>query len=463
MEQKILIVDDDALVRDFFLTILPKRGYAVTTAEDGEEALEKLAAEPFDLIISDIKMPRRDGLSLLNEVIGRFPITPVIMLTAFGSIEGAVQAMRLGAFDYLAKPVTDLGQLDMVLNRGMRHRMLMVENQQLKVAAAGSATFAQMVGPGKKMQRVFELVKSVAPSNATVLITGPSGTGKELVARAIHNQSARSSGPFIRVNCAALPEGLVESELFGHEKGSYTGAYRATKGRIEAANGGTLLLDEIGEMPVGTQAKLLRALQEREIERVGSVESVKVDIRLVATTNVDLEKAVAEGKFRQDLFHRINVIPIQLPSLSDRRDDIPMLAYHFLRRASKNNSRPIDKISDSAMKHLVSRKWEGNVRELENAIERAVVLSTGLQLEIKDFYVEEAPEDTFEAFPTASYPADLPSSSSFEPITIEELEKRHILATLDSLGGHRLRTAEQLGISIRTLRNKLNEYKFGEE
>ncbi len=451
---RIMIVDDEEIVRDFFIEALSRRGIEPVICVDGSDAVEKLKDNPVDLVITDMRMPKMNGMELLSHIQGFYPTIPVIMLTAYASVEHAVEAMRSGAFDYLCKPVTDLKQLEVALVRAMQYRMILVENSQLKVELNGRYRFDRLVGPGEKMQRIFTMLSTVAPTQATVLIQGPSGTGKELVARAIHHNSPRVKAPFMQVNCAALPDGLIESELFGHEKGAFTGAIRTTKGKFEAANGGTILLDEIGEMPTNLQAKLLRVLQEREIQRVGSTDTVKIDVRLIATTNIDLDKAVEDGNFRQDLYYRLNVIPIKLPSLSERKDDIPFLATYFLKRYTKIHGRKAERISENAMLHLLNAPWQGNVRELENAIERAVVMSDGDQIDLKDFFMgAEAPSQIFEqAMPISTM-------MPVEAISIAELEKQHILRTLQVQDGHRAQTADLLGISIRTLRNKLNEYR----
>lgn len=454
----LLVVDDEEIVRDFFTAALKRRGVKAVTCRDGVEACETMENISFDIVITDIRMPRMDGMDLLKHILGFHPTVPVIILTAYGTIEGAVESMRTGAFDYLQKPVTDLEQLDIVLRRAIQYRRLLVENQQLKCELSDRYCFDKLVGPGSEMQRIFELLATIAPTQATILIQGESGTGKELVARAIHYNSPRAKAPFIKVNCAALPEGLIESELFGHERGAFTGAIRTTRGKFEAANGGTLLMDEIGEMPFGLQAKLLRVLQEHEFQRVGSTESVKVDVRLLATTNIDLKKAVAEERFRRDLYYRLNVIPIMLPPLSRRRDDIPVLAYHFLRRYNRMHCRKVERISNEAMRYLSSAPWPGNVRELENSIERAVVMCRSDQIELTDFFITEELPDLGDRSAVS-----VPEIQSSQSLTIAELEKQHIIRTLNANDGHRARTAEMLGISIRTLRNKLNEYRCSGE
>lgn len=450
-----LVVDDEELIRDFLSETLTRRGFETYTCTNGANAQEIMSNQTFDLVITDIRMPVVDGIELLRWIVGNHPTIPVIMLTAFATIESAVDTIKIGAFEYLCKPVTDLKELDRLLAKAMQHRRLLVENQWLRGQITSRYKFDQLVGPGPEMQRIFELLATVAPTQATVLIQGASGTGKELVARAVHFNSLRSNRPFIKVNCAALPEGLIESELFGHEKGAFTGAIRTTRGMIEAANGGTLLLDEIGEMPIGLQAKLLRVLQEKEFQCVGSNETVKVDFRLIATTNIQLEDAVRRADFREDLFYRLNVIPIKMPSLDERRSDIPVLAHHFLHRFAKLHGRKIDGISAEAMRYLLQAPWRGNVRELENSIERAVVMCKSENVELTDFFLNEEPP----AIPVSGSEKKT-NLAVDENITLAELEKRHILATLQRLDGHRAQTAESLGISIRTLRNKLNEYRL---
>ena len=451
----ILVVDDDASIREFFRIALEKRGVETTICANGHDAQVAMTRQTFDIVISDIRMPKVDGMELLRWILGKYPLTPVVMLTAYATIPGAVEAMRIGAFDYIAKPITDLMQLDLQLFRALQHRQMQVENQWLKRFTERSQ-FDKLVGPSQQMQRIYEILSTVAPTDVTVLVQGASGTGKELVARAIHFNSPRANRAFIEVNCAALPEGLIESELFGHEKGAFTGAIRTTRGKFEAAHGGTLLLDEIGELPHGLQAKLLRVLQEREFQRIGSNDTISTDFRLIATTNVELDKAVAAGKFREDLFYCLNVIPVKLPLLSERQDDIPVLAFHFMHRFAKRHGRQVERISKEALQYLLQAPWPGNVRQLENSIERAVVMCADEELELRHFFIAEEP-------PVLSSNKILAAKRDFfttmEPSSLAEIEKQHILSTLKSLDGHRAQTAKVLGISIRTLRNKLNEYK----
>jgi len=464
VSSRILVVEDQELVRGFLQTALTRRGFEVETAIDGQAALEVLANESFDLILSDVKMPRIDGNELLRRVLGHYPLTPVILLTAFASIENAVEAMRSGAFDYLPKPITDLDQLEFVVRRGLSHRQLLLENQELRQKLIEGSRLDLMIGGSAAMKRVFNIISHSSTTSANVLITGATGTGKELVARAIHRHSPRESGPFIQINCAAVPETLIESELFGHKKGAFTGAFETTKGKFEAAHGGSLLLDEIGDMPLPLQTKLLRAIQERVIERVGSTDLIKVDVRVIATTQVDLEKAIADGKFRQDLFYRLNVVRIKMPTLADRREDIAMLSYHFLHRYAKAYNRNISKFSDLALNHLVNAPWPGNVRELENTIERAVVMCDRDIIGPADLLEDFTDNQTAEELSLHPYlPVETPHPE-FMLESLANVEKRHILSTLSNLHYHRLKTAEALEISIRTLRNKLNQYRSeGEE
>lgn len=459
MPQKILVAEDQEIVRGFLRSALSKRGFEVVEAVDGQAAVEALNDGQFDLVLSDVKMPRMDGNELLRYILGHYPLTPVILLTAFASIENAVEAMRSGAFDYLPKPITDLDQLEFIVRRALSHRTLLLENYELRQKLIETSRMDLMVGGSAAMKNIFNIISRSSSTQANVLITGPTGTGKELVARAIHRTSPREAAPFVQINCAAVPESLIESELFGHKRGAFTGAFETTKGKFEAANGGTLLLDEIGDMPLMLQTKLLRAIQERVIERVGSTEQIKVDVRIIATTQVDLEKAIAEGKFRQDLFYRLNVIRIKMPTLAERQDDIPLLAHHFLQRYAKAYGRNIRKFSEAAYRYLMSAPWRGNVRELENAIERAVVMCDG-DVILPEYLIE----DITGQIPTNAGPQIVSLSEKvFQEevplVKLAEVEKKHILATLQQLKGHRLKTAESLDISIRTLRNKLNQYR----
>ncbi len=446
-KEKILVVDDEVLVRDFLQEALTRRSFQVIVAEDGKKAKEILKEQTFDLVLTDLKMPGITGLELLRFIKSHQPDTQVIMMTAYGTIENAVEAMRLGAFDYVTKPFTS-GELEMVIDKAFEHRRLINENRNLREELCDKYGFSAIIGASDAMKEVFELMRVVAPNHSTILIEGESGTGKELVARAIHYNSGRRDKPFIKINCAALPEGLIESELFGHEKGAYTHAFTRSRGKFEQADGGTILFDEIGEMAPGLQAKLLRVLQEREFERIGGNETIQVDVRVLATTNRNLEEEVEKGRFRKDLFYRLNVISIHLPPLSRRRDDIPLLAYHFLRQYSREYGKNIEGISEEAMLHLCRCDWPGNVRELANRIERAVVLCRGNTLEMSDFYVGgKSRSGSLNDFP------QVPGA------TLRDIEKWLILKTLQAQKQNRTKTAEILDISIRTLRNKIKEYR----
>jgi len=444
---KILIVDDEPLMQDFLLEALSRRKYQVDLADNGTTALHKIKAGKYDLIITDIRMPDVSGMEILKTAKGISPDMGVIMITAYGTIKNAVEAMKQGAYDYITKPFS-VDEIELVVDKFFEYRRLVDENKYLRSELGRKYGVDNIIGKSPKMRKIFETIDMVAQSKATVLIQGPSGTGKELIARAIHFKSPRRNKPFIKTNCAALPEGLVESELFGHEKGAFTGAIKTTKGRFELANGGTLLLDEIGEMGPNLQAKLLRVLQEGEFEKVGSSETVKVDVRIIATTNKDLKKEVEKGNFREDLYYRLNVVPIYLPPLRERKEDIPLLVEHFLRKYSEENGKLIEGISRDALQILIDYDWPGNVRELENVIERAVVMSKEKVLSPKHFSFGD-----FEAVPQPQR-LDLTKNK-----TLKDLEREFILKTLAEQGGNRSKTAEILGISVRTLRNKLKEYK----
>jgi DNA-binding NtrC family response regulator len=451
LEKKVLVVDDESLMQDFLKEALSRSDYSVDLASTGEEALEKIKDKDYDIILSDIRMPQMSGMELLKVTKEYVPDAKVVMMTAYGTVENAVEAMKLGAFDYVMKPFS-ADEIELVLKRAFEHKRLILENRLLRSELAGKYRFENIVGKSPQIQKIFELVDVVADTKATVLITGESGTGKELIAKAIHYNSPRKDGPFIKINCAAFPEGLVESELFGHEKGAFTGAIRKSRGRFELADGGTLLLDEVSEISPGLQAKLLRVLQEREFERVGSGETIQVDVRIISTSNKNLREQIEKGKFREDLFYRLNVIPMLIAPLRERKEDIPILAEHFLKKYNLENKRSIEGISQKVYEMFMEYPWPGNVRELENYIERAVVTSKGKILIPSDF-----PKEIF--FGKAySSPETIGVGCS-----ISEAEKRLILKTLEAEGGNRTKAAEILEISTRTLRNKLQEYGLKEE
>jgi DNA-binding NtrC family response regulator len=446
--KRIFVVDDEEMIRDLLKETFQRKGYDVDVVATGKEALARLADHPYDLVITDLRLPDISGMKVLAEAKKENPNLGVILITGYGSIKNAVKAMKQGAYDYITKPF-ELDEIELVVGKFFEFQNLVGENEYLRSELDRKFSFSNIIGSSDPMQKVFDAIRMVAKSRATVMIQGASGTGKELVARAIHYNSDRRNSPFVTTNCAALPEGLVESELFGHEKGAFTGAYRMSKGRFETANAGTLLLDEISEISPPLQAKLLRVLQEREIERVGGGKPIPVDVRIIATTNRDLKREVEENRFRGDLFYRLNVVPIYLPSLSERREDIPLLVQHFVRRFSAENGKPIKGIAEPAMKLLSQREWPGNVREIENCIERAVVMCGPDvdTLNIQHFYFGESisPENAAEA--------------SGSQRTLRDVEKNLILKTLQETDNNRTKTADLLGISVRTLRNKLNEYR----
>ncbi len=444
---RILVVDDDASSRTALSELLSDEGYDVEVAQDGFKALAKFAELGPDLVVTDQKMPGLDGLELLRQITSRDDTVPVIMVTAFGAVKSAVEALRAGAYDYLTKPV-DLDELLAVVDRALRYRALRVESASLRRRLDEKLAPDNIVGTSPQMQRVFEVVDQVAPSRATVLIMGESGTGKELVASAIHHRSTRSKGPFVKLHCAALAEGLLESELFGHEKGAFTGAQGRRDGRFTMADGGTLFLDEIGEISQATQVKLLRFLQEQEFERVGGNQTLKVDVRVIAATNRNLHEEVASKRFREDLFWRLNVVSIETPPLRERMSDIPALATFFIAKHAKANGREVAGMTAETLDVLASYPWPGNVRELENAIERAVVMCNGSQIEARHLP------------PSLRAVGDRPING-LPPIpgsTLAQLERYAIMETLKAHGGSTSRAAEVLGISVRTVQYRLHEY-----
>ena len=447
--KRILVVDDDSYVRSGTEEILLRKGYEVDTAASGSGALQALEGAEYDLMLSDIRMPGMSGLELLDTVVPRWPELTVVLMTAYGAIDDAVRAMRNGAYNYVLKGDGSAPEeMELVVEQALRLQETERENRRLRSELRSRYGLGGMIGKAPAMAQVFDLVGTVADSRATVLVTGESGTGKELVARALHYNSGRAGGPFIRLNCAALPRELMESELFGHEKGAFTGAVRQARGRFERADGGTLLLDEISEIEPALQAKLLRVLQEREFERVGSSQTIEVDVRIVATTNRDLAREVEEGNFREDLYYRLNVIEIGLPPLRERVEDVPALVRSFIERFNEENGKAIAGIEEEALELLGRYHWPGNVRELENYVERAVVVSPGPRLTAADF-----PRKLVEG-PDGAAPEPAPQVG----LTVHEMERRLIMSTLEALGGKRTEAAARLGISTRTLRNKLHEY-----
>jgi len=446
----ILLVDDEPAQRTVLAGYLRKKRHAIREAGSVAEALKRIAQEPADIILSDFKMPDRTGLDLLREVQKQQPETTVIIMTAFGTIEDAVQTMREGAYDYLTKPV-DLEELDLLIQRIGERQRLLSENRLLREQLVERYSFAGIVSQSTSMETVLNTAGRVAHSRASVLIRGESGTGKELIARAIHFHSPRKSQPFVAVNCAALNENLLESELFGHEKGAFTGADRQRRGRFETADGGTLFLDEVGDIPPGMQVKLLRVLQEQSFERVGGTTPLHVDVRIIAATNRNLEDLIRQGSFREDLYYRLNVITIDIPPLRERREDIPPLLQHFVERFSKENQRKTPSFSREAWEMLLRYSWPGNVRELENIVHRAVILARGDVLTTDDLppVMKALPREASAGARNGI--ADLPGQ-------VERLEKELVLEALRLQDGNQSRAAAQLGISERNFRYRLKKW-----
>jgi len=445
---KILVVDDEKNIRSGLAKVLEMDGYDVLQAQDGQEAMKLLVKEDIDLIITDLKMPKLSGEELLKRVVSSYPAIPVLILTGHGSVDSAVEAMHNGAYDFLTKPV-NIERLELLLKRALSRRELARKHQELEAELSRlekKRGGMEILGKSAPMQRIFEMINQVAPTRASVLITGESGTGKELVADALHYQSPRKEKPLIKVHCAALSESLLESELFGHEKGAFTGAAAMRKGRFELADGGTIFLDEIGEINQSVQIKILRVLQEKSFERVGGEKTINVDVRIIAATNKDLKKEVEEGRFREDLYYRLNVVNIHLPPLRERVEDIPLLAVRFLKESAEENGKEVLGIDPGAMMALRSYRWSGNVRELRNVIESAVVLSRGKYITLEDLppHISEQSDKDFIKVPFG--------------IPMAEVEKIVIRANLIALGGNKSRTAEVLGIGRKTLHRKIHEY-----
>ncbi|MDO9117534.1 MAG: sigma-54 dependent transcriptional regulator [Nitrospira sp.] len=453
--EKILVVDDEQSLREVLSIMLKRAGYAVTAVSDGEEAIEQVQKEIFDLVITDLRMPKVDGMEVLRAVKSASPETVVLIITAFATADSAVEAMKQGAYDYLTKPF-QVDEVQLIIRNALEKRRLTTENILLKREMASQSSFAQLVGQSEAMQKVFDVVKKVADSKSNVLICGESGTGKELVARAIHYNSARSPLPFVAVNCSAVPETLLESELFGHMKGSFTGAISNKAGLFEVANGGTIFLDEIGDTTPTIQVKLLRVIQEREFRRVGGTQDIKVDVRIVAATNKDLEKAVADGSFREDLYYRLDVIPIRLPPLRLRSGDIPLLVTHFLARFSKESGKPMPTISSEAMQVLLGHEWRGNVRELENLIERVVAFSTGGT--VTDADMRGWLHRTVSPQQQGGVPTELPEDGLDLEGMINGLEKDLLLKALERTQWVKKKAARLLRLNTRSFRYRLEKY-----
>ena len=447
-KKTILVVDDDNAHRTMLRTLVGGWGYDIVEADDGSTAIEKVKEHPFDLILMDVRMLKVSGLEALEGIKAFNPAIPVTIMTAYSSVETAVEALKKGAYDYLTKPL-DFDKLRLTIERAMEHTRLKEENRLLKESIGKHFDMQNIIGRSPAMISLLETVAHVAPSEATVMITGESGTGKELIAGVIHYNSPRKDGPFVKINCAAITETLLESELFGHEKGAFTGADRRKEGRFYQANQGSIFLDEVSEMPLTMQVKLLRVLQERELTRVGGEKVIPVDVRVIAATNKDLVDLKSRGLFREDLYYRLNVVSLEIPPLTKRRDDIPLLARHFLEIFAEKNKKEIKGFTPKAMDQLVRYDWPGNVRELMNAVERAVVLARTDYLDDQEFSILQ---------PLIQQPA--PALSDFDNIGIplEEVEKAAILRMLESVAGNKSEAARRQGITRKTLHKKLKKY-----
>jgi DNA-binding NtrC family response regulator len=448
---RILVVDDEVNIREALAALLGGEGYDVSTAASAEEAMTTLGGEFFQVVISDMRMAGESGMDLLRWLRENCPETEMILLTAYGSVEDAVEAMKLGAYDYLSKPV-DRRRLSLLIGKALEKQRLSLENQSLRKRLSVKEEFSNIIGNSTRIRQIFKVISEVAPTNATVLITGESGTGKELVARAIQSRSLRRESPFITLNCGALPDTLLESELFGYEKGAFTGAVGMKMGRIELASGGTLFLDEVGDMTPKTQVDLLRVLQERELRRLGGVNVIKVDVRFIAATNQDLASEIAGRRFREDLYYRLNVVPILMPALRDRKEDIPILVQAFLEEFCHLHQRELKKVSDRTMDLMLHYGWPGNVRELRNVVERMVLLARSDTLEPRDLPSPISREQ--DNRPTITLPLDQP---------LEDIEKAVIHNVFSRITHNRRKAAQLLGISLRALHYKIRRFQIDRE
>jgi two-component system response regulator HydG len=454
-EKHLLIVDDDAGHLATLQTIARSWGYAVAVADDGGAAVARVKEKPFDLILMDVRMARMDGIEALRQIKSYNPAIPILIMTAYSSVASAVDALKAGAYDYLTKPL-DFEALRLTVERALEHTALKAENRLLKEKLKADFDWQNIIGRSPAMKALVDMAAMVAASEATVLISGESGTGKELIARAIHFNSSRREKPFVIVNCAALAENLLESELFGHEKGAFTGAERRREGRFRQAHGGTLFLDEIGETSAAMQGKLLRVIQEKEFQRVGGDETLKVDVRILAATNRDLHSEVTRGNFREDLFYRLNVVTLEMPPLKARQTDIPPLAHHFMTHFAAKNRKAVKGFTPLAMDMLLKHDWPGNVRELENAVERAVILLAGDYISERELPLSIAQTAGRDARAEAVSTPEISSGGGVQ--SLEEIEKAAILATLSATGGNKSETARRLGINRKTLHTKLKRY-----
>jgi two-component system response regulator HydG len=452
MSALILIVDDDKAHLSMLETMLKGWGYSVEGVEDGADAIDKVKETPFDAVLMDVRMAKVGGIEALSRIKEYNPAIPVVIMTAYSSVDTAVETMKLGAYDYLTKPL-NFDELKMTLERSLDHMTLIKENESLKERISEDSSLTNIIGNSNAMKELASMVKTVASTEATILISGESGTGKELFAKAIHANSNRKKAPLVTVNCAALTDTLLESELFGHEKGAFTGADKKRDGRFMQANGGSIFLDEVGEIPMPMQAKLLRAIQEREIQRVGSDKVFNVDVRIIAATNRDLKDEVERGNFREDLYYRLNVVNLWIPPLRDRGDDVPLLAAIFLKRFSEFNRKQLKGFTPMAMDVLVKYDWPGNVRELENAVERAVILTPGEYVSEKDL-----PPALTQHFESVCGASDSPQSLGGK--SLQEIEKVAIEETLAQTGGNKSEAAKLLGVTRTTLDNKIKKYEI---
>lgn len=451
MNGSILIVDDEQEIRDSLSIVLQDEGYDCNTSENAESALIALEKGIFDIVISDIRMPGIDGIKLLEKTLEIAPQTIVVLITAYASVETAVQALRKGAYDYILKPL-DFDEVIIRIKNLLKHNQLILENRALNKQINKNFNFNSIIGKSPVMQNIYKMIKRVSNSNTNILITGPTGTGKELVARAIHFNSNRANKPFIPINCAAVPESLWESEFFGHKKGSFTGAINNYDGVFKSANTGTLFLDEISEIPENIQVKLLRVIQEKEIKPLGSDSSFNVDVRIVAASNKDLKKSIADGLFREDLYYRLNIFEIEMPSLSERKEDIPLLINHFIEKYNDELYRNVKLVTNEAMNLLINNEWKGNIRELENCIERAVLLSEGDQITVNNLPASLRGLDNIQLY----FPDKLSEA-------LGSYEKYHIQQVLKRTNGNRAQTAAILGIHTSTLYRKMQSYSIDVE
>jgi len=455
-QERILVVEDDSSMSFFLSEAMKKEGYHVDAVTSGEVALERIVQDRFNVVILDLKLPSMDGMEVLSNIKVTNPEMVVIMITAHGSKDIAIEAIRKGAYDYFTKPL-DINEMRVVVKRALEREHLQDELRQLRETVEKRKGFYNIVGRSKGMREVFDIAETVFENDITVLITGESGAGKELIAEAIHYNSPRRAKPFVKLNCVAIPETLLESELFGYEKGAFTGATRQKLGKFELANHGTLLLDEIGDMSLATQAKLLRVLQEKEVERVGGVKPVKVDVRIIASTNQDLAQLVTEKRFREDLYFRLNVLPIHIPPLRERREDIPVLMDHFVNLSKTRFRKDIEGFSEEAMDLLVNYSWPGNVRELENVVQRAIILAKERVIQEWSLPPEIRRQRRESYFDMEKLETDIPLNEKVE-IIVAEIEKKFIIQALDKVGWKREEAASLLGISLKTLYNKMNKY-----